>query len=161
MQPRIETISSKKLIGMCIQMTLNNNQTPELWKNFMLRRKEISNNMDANLISMQIYDPDLNIRDFTLDTIVNKWASVEVTDMDHIPDGMKSYVLPGGLYAVFHFKGNISAAPEFFKNIFTRWIPEIGYDVDNSRPHFELLGEKYRNGDPASEEDVFIPIKKM
>jgi AraC family transcriptional regulator len=32
------------------------------------------------------------------------------------------------------------------------------YLLDN-RPHFETLGEKYKNEDPSSEEEVWIPIK--
>jgi hypothetical protein len=31
--------------------------------------------------------------------------------------------------------------------------------LDN-RPHFEILGEKYKNADPDSEEDVYIPVKQ-
>jgi hypothetical protein len=26
-------------------------------------------------------------------------------------------------------------------------------------PHFEVLGDKYKNNDPSSEEEVWIPIK--
>jgi AraC family transcriptional regulator len=28
-----------------------------------------------------------------------------------------------------------------------------------ARPHMELLGEKYRNNDPHSEEEIWIPIE--
>jgi len=31
--------------------------------------------------------------------------------------------------------------------------------LDN-RPHFEVLGEKYKNGDPESEEEIWIPVKE-
>ena len=32
------------------------------------------------------------------------------------------------------------------------------YSIDN-RPHFEIIGEKYKNNDPNSEEEIWIPIK--
>ena len=32
------------------------------------------------------------------------------------------------------------------------------YTLDD-RPHFEILGEKYKNQDPDSEEELWIPIK--
>ncbi|MEP1984886.1 MAG: GyrI-like domain-containing protein, partial [Maribacter dokdonensis] len=38
------------------------------------------------------------------------------------------------------------------------WIPNSEYQLDG-RPHFEVLGAKYKNNDPNSEEEVWIPIK--
>ncbi|MGK2861531.1 MAG: GyrI-like domain-containing protein [Chitinophagaceae bacterium] len=46
-----------------------------------------------------------------------------------------------------------------FSYIFNTWLPPSGYDLDN-RPHFEILGEKYKNDDPLSEEEIWIPIKQ-
>jgi AraC family transcriptional regulator len=71
---------------------------------------------------------------------------------------MESFLLTGGLYAVFIHKGSASAGPKTFQYIFGTWIPNSIYDVDN-RPHFEILGNKYKNEDPDSEEEVWIPIK--
>jgi AraC family transcriptional regulator len=31
--------------------------------------------------------------------------------------------------------------------------------LDN-RPHFEILGEKYKQGSPDSEEEIWIPVKE-
>jgi AraC family transcriptional regulator len=28
----------------------------------------------------------------------------------------------------------------------------------DDRPHFEVLGEKYKNNDPTSEKEIWIPI---
>ncbi len=33
-----------------------------------------------------------------------------------------------------------------------------GYEMD-TRPHFEILGAQYKNNDPDSEEDIYVPIK--
>ena len=53
MNPIIETLAEKKLIGKRIQMSLANNKTRELWQSFMPRRKEIQNNIGTDLYSMQ------------------------------------------------------------------------------------------------------------
>jgi AraC family transcriptional regulator len=37
-------------------------------------------------------------------------------------------------------------------------LPNSNYHLDD-RPHFEILGEKYKNADPGSEEEIWIPIK--
>jgi AraC family transcriptional regulator len=55
MTPRIETLSEKKLIGKRLSMSLVNNRTGELWQSFMPKRREISNNITNDLISMQVY----------------------------------------------------------------------------------------------------------
>jgi AraC family transcriptional regulator len=38
-------------------MSLSDNKTGDLWKSFMTRRKEITNNSTNDLISMQIFKP--------------------------------------------------------------------------------------------------------
>ena len=70
---------------------------------------------------------------------------------------MECFELPGGQYAVFFYKGS-STDNSIFKMIFDEWLPASGYEID-SRPHFEILGNKYVNEDPESEEEIWIPIK--
>jgi AraC family transcriptional regulator len=137
-------------------MSLAENKTGELWKNFMLRRKEITNNIGTNLYSVQVYDP-LHFQVFNPNKTFEKWAMVEVTDFESVPHGMESFKLPGGLYAVFLHQGP-SEGPTTFQYIFGTWLPNSDYLLDN-RPHFEILGEKYKNDDPSSEEEFWIPVK--
>jgi len=157
MQPRIETLSEKKLIGIRMIMSFSNNKTGELWRSFMPRRKEIQNNIGTELFSMQVYD-DLYFNNFNPDKAFEKWATIEVTDFSVVPGKMETFILPGGLYAVFIHKGAASIEPETFEYIFRTWLPNSEYALDN-RPHFEILGEKYKNEDPFSEEEIWIPIK--
>jgi len=71
---------------------------------------------------------------------------------------MEFYIVPSGLYAVFIHTGAASTAPKTFEYIFETWLPNSEYLLDN-RPHFEILGGKYKNEDPSSEEEIWIPIK--
>jgi AraC family transcriptional regulator len=155
---RIVTLSAKKLVGMHLKMNLANNKTFELWSGFMPKRKEIKNCISNDLISMQVYDSAYNFEKFDINAFFVKWAAVEVTNFENIPNGMESFVLEGGLYAVFDYKGNASNAVQTFQYIFQTWLPNSNYKLDN-RPHFELLGAKYKNNDPNSEEEIWIPIK--
>lgn len=157
MEQRIETLKEKKLIGKCMQMSLSNNKTGELWRSFMPRRKEVTNAIGTALYSMQVYDPSY-FENFNPAAAFEKWAAVEVTDFHTVPDGMAAITLPGGLYAVFLHKGPASKGRESFQYIFGTWLPGSGYQLDN-RPHFELLGEKYKNEGPESEEEMWIPVK--
>lgn len=155
MNPRIEVLPERKLIGKRIKMSLANNKTAELWRSFMPRRKEIKNNRSNELISMQVYDQSLDLGNFN--QVFEKWAAVEVSDFDSIPNEMEPFVLSGGLYAIFLYKGS-STDSRIFQYIFGTWLPNSGYTLDN-RPHYEILGEKYKNADPNSEEEICIPIK--
>ena len=107
------------------------------------------------MISMQVYHESMKLGN--LDQPFDKWAVVEVSNFDHIPDGMYSFVLEGGQYAVFDYKG-LNTDPSIFIYIFSQWLPTSGYQLDN-RPHFEVLGTKYKNGDPDSEEEIWIPVR--
>ena len=155
MQPEIKTLTEKKLMGKRMKMSLASNRTGELWRSFMPRRREIGNNLTSEMFSMQVYDRPVDFGN--LDQEFEKWAAIEVADFTMIPAGMETFVLPGGLYAVFAYKGS-SADTQIFRHIFGVWLPSSNYVLD-SRPHFERLGEKYKNADPNSEEEIWIPVK--
>ena len=83
---------------------------------------------------------------------------IEVTDFDNVPPSLETFVIPSGQYAVFIHKGDTK---EFYKTsqyIYGTWLPNSNFVLDD-RPHFEILGEKTKNDDPNSEEEVWIPIK--
>jgi AraC family transcriptional regulator len=156
-EARIELLAEKKLVGIRMKMTFSDNKTGELWRTFMPRRKEVMNKTGTELYSMQLY-PDRFFDNFNLYGEFEKWAAIEVKDFDTIPDGMEAFTMPGGTYAVFLYKGTASAADGIFQDIFRSWLPGSAYTLDN-RPHFEILGEKYKNESPDSEEELWIPVK--
>lgn len=158
MAPRIETLPEKKLLGKRLRMSLANNRTGELWRSLMPRRNEILHPVTSDLYSLQVYEKPFAYTDFTPATEFEKWALVEVTDFEFIPEEMEPFTLPGGLYAVFHYKGTPSEFAGTFHFIFGTWLPQSDYVLDH-RPHFELLGEKYKNNNPDSEEEIWIPIR--
>ena len=158
MKPRIETLAEKKLVGNRTKMSFSDNRTFELWRSFMPRRKEIRNSLGTDLYSVEVYPP-IFFEKFSADTEFEKWAAVEVTEFDATPDQMERLTVPDGLYAVFVHKGPASTAPETYEYIFKSWLPSSGFTLDN-RPHFALMGEKYKQNDQDSEEELWIPIKQ-
>ena len=153
MQPIITTLTEKKLVGKHLTMSLANNLTGQLWGSFMPRRREVQNAVGPDLYSLQVY-PTGYFERFSPQNEFVKWAAVEVADFENIPEGMEGFTLPGGLYAVFQQKGMDTA---IFQYIYAEWLPQSGYSLDE-RPHFELLGEKYKQGSPDSEEEIWVPI---
>lgn len=157
-QPRIHTFEAKKLVGKRLQMSLAGDRTPELWRSFMPHRSKIKNVNDSNLYCLQVYDPNLNMSEFDHNTMYEKWSCVSVDDYEQIPEDMEILDLPMGLYAIFDYKGRASDFGPFSQYIFTKWLPNSEYVLDQ-RPHFDILGAKYKNNEVDSEEEICIPIR--
>jgi AraC family transcriptional regulator len=157
MQHRIEQLTEKKLIGKKMTMSFASNTTAELWKSFMPRRKEIPHGVGQDLYSIQIY-PKHFFEHVDPNASFDKWAAIEVSDLSAVPQDMEAITLPAGSYAVFSYKGP-AGSPEPFQYILQTWLPASEYELD-TRPHFEFLGEKYKNNDPDSEEEIWIPLRR-
>ncbi len=156
LQPTIVQLPPKTLIGTSLSMSVQNNRTGELWKSFMPRRGQIINQIGTELYSLQVY-PANYFQAFNPEAVFEKWALVEVRTQEAIPEGMQAFNLDEGLYACFHYQGP-STDKRIFQYIFGEWIPQSEYVIDD-RPHFELLGPKYSNTSPNSEEDIYVPIR--
>lgn len=158
MQPRIESLTEKKLVGLSTIMSFSDNKTGTLWSRFMPRRKEISTSVNNFLYSVEIY-PLQFFENFDLHRNFEKWAAVEVADFSMVPSDMKPLIIPEGVYAVFIHKGLAGEGFKTYSYIFQTWLPTSGFELDQ-RPHFALMGEKYRNDSADSEEEIWIPVKR-
>ena len=159
-QPTIQTLPQKKLIGKSARMSLVQNTTPILWKSFMQNRKSVKNAVGTDLYSIQGYDDTSYFRNFNPQTEFTKYAMTEVSNFDSIPEDMETLIIDSGLYAVFIYKGLPQDFAKMANYIFGQWLPNSEYTLDN-RPHFEVLGSSYIPNSKDSEEEVWIPIKKL
>ena len=157
MKPDIKILQPKKLLGKCMRMNFVENNTALIWKSFMPIRNQITNKLGNDLFSVTVYDALPDFENFNPQTFFTKWAAVEVANFNNVPDDMQTLTLTSGMYAVFNYKG-LSTDTQIFEYIIATWLPNSEYELDN-RPHFEILGEQYKNNDPNSEEEIFIPIK--
>jgi AraC family transcriptional regulator len=89
MQPEIKTFTEKNLVGQRLRMSLAGNRTPELWQQFMQRRKEIKNAAGPDLYSVEVYNP-MYFERFDPKNEFEKWAAIEVTDFDALPAGLET-----------------------------------------------------------------------
>ena len=154
---RTEIASEKKLLGKRVSMSFVNNKTFLLWNSFMPRLKEIQNKKGGELFSLEVYE-SFSATDFNPEKEFDKWACVEVTNYDVVPAEMETLTVPQGLYAVFLHKGPASEGEKTYRYIFQTWLPESEFIVD-SRPHFAVMGEKYKNNSTDNEEEIWIPVK--
>jgi AraC family transcriptional regulator len=95
MQPRIETIGEKKFAGIRLKMSFAENRTRELWQTFVPHRWEIVSVVGTELYSLEIYPPGF-FEAFDPNTEFEKWAAVEVSNFDSLPDGLETLTVPAG-----------------------------------------------------------------
>lgn len=142
---------------MHLQLSHSEHRVEELWRGFMLRRGEIHGAIGHDLFSVNVYPPDF-FADYDATRTFTKWAAVEADSVYEVLAGMDRLTLPGGPYAVFHYRGP-STDRSIFAYIYGTWLPQNGY-LPDARPHFEVLGANYRNDSPDSEEDIWVPVMK-
>ncbi len=157
LNPRFEMSGELKLVGRHRRMSFSRNTTPQLWQDFMPLRHEIACATGSDLYSVEIYNDTCFFSHFSPDREFEKWAAIRVTGFQDIPDGMDPLTIPDGLYAVFVYHGKASEAAGTYQAIFASWLPSSSYVLDD-RPHFALMGDKYKNEDPDSEEELWIPV---
>jgi AraC family transcriptional regulator len=139
-------------------MSVANNKTAELWSSFMPKRNEILHTLDSNFYSVELYDSLDFFKAFNPSTEFEKWAAIQVSRLEETPNGLETLEIPGGKYAVFHYIGRPSEAQTTYQYIYGSWLPNSDYELDR-RPHFALMGEKYKGEDSNSEEELWIPIQ--
>jgi AraC family transcriptional regulator len=153
--PKIQNFPTTQFIGKSLDFCYANYQAFALWSSFMPHRKEILNTIGTDLYNIQVNPKGF---DFSPNSLFTKWAAVPVSSLVFVPEGMEVLEIQEGLYAVFPYVGDTSTVASFFRTIYTQWLPNSDYELDD-RPQFEILGEKYKNGDPNSEEEIWIPIR--
>lgn len=156
MEPRLVTLPGNKLVGVRDRMSLAEDRTRGLWQRFMPCLNEVGNRIGRGYISMQLYDrpPD---QGFGPETPFEKWAAVEVADLEAVPVGMEGYAVPAGDYAVFLHVGPASTFARTVHHVFRVWLPASSHVLDH-RPHLTLMQEHYRPDDPQGEEEIWVPV---
>ena len=122
MEPHLVTLAEKNLVGYRLVMSLSKNKTHELWGKFMPKRLEIKNTIGDDLYSVNVFESTY-FNNFNPNVEFEKWAAIEVNVFDNVPDEMETFVLSGGLYAVFNYKGS-SNDSQIFNFIYNEWLPK-------------------------------------
>lgn len=156
MAPQIVQVSEMYVVGISVNMQRHEtHKIMTLWQQFSPRKHEINNLVNSMAIAMQTFTLS---KDGEPNSNFNMWACVEVSNLSDIPKGMEGFIIPKGDYVKVLHKG--MNAGETYQRIMTEWLPNSGYVIDD-RPHFQVMGEKYKNGSPDSEEDFYVPVKPI
>lgn len=157
LRPQIETIETKYLVGLSCEMSLIENKTDVLFSSFMPIRKQVAKEINAPIYEVLLYN-NAYFSNFNPKNTFTKWATIAVSHCYNKPESFIPLEIPGGLYAVFTFNGLIELFYFYMEQIFTVWLPDSIYNLDQ-RPHFNIINEAFKKGDTHTEEVIYIPIQ--
>ena len=132
MEPEIVKRPEVKIVGIARQYQEEDLDIETLWSAFRPNVNQIRNREGCDAFGIyEEYHESKNSVGFSY------ICSVQVSDFDHVPEGMISRTIPEHLYAVFRHKGSMSFLPETLKYIWGSWLPKSNYEYVE-KPDFEL-----------------------
>jgi len=154
MEPKIVELKEMSFIGLEYYGENKNKEISEMWGRFM----QVSNTVPNSIVNGKWYwvcfseEGDVHP--------IRYIAGLEVTSLATIPQGMKGKAISPGKYIVFTHKGLLDNLKETYDNIYGKWIPEA-----NLKPvegleglDFELYDNRFMDGSPDSEFDIYVKI---
>ena len=131
---------------------------PKLWDAFFERRSEISENepgasyglcedLEAHGIARQHPDEALYL------------ASARVDQEAAVPEGMKRWTSPGGLFARFEHHGPTDKIGETMAYIYGQWFPSSEF-VGAEGPDFVRIDQRFKPGSDGSLMEILVPVAK-
>lgn len=154
-EPRIEILSPRMLVGMRMDMSMVRDRTSDLWRSFGPRIRTVTGRVTDGTVALRRYRAATDV--FDPEAVFERWAGVEVSGHEAVPEGLETCRIAGGLYAVVNHRGPASDLSTF-RSFFQEWLPASAFDLDQ-RPHFELLPASYEPWSPDATEECFIPVR--
>lgn len=157
--PRIVDVQVLKFIGIKTKTSIANSTIVELWREFLPRIKEIKTKKNNMFYEITPFDKAFKDNSFTVSSVFEKMAAVEVTSFDVIPQGMDFQSLDPGKYLVFNHIGSIHNIQLTYDFIYGTWLPNSDYQID-FRDSFEAYNDSFEGPDDnKSETEIWIPVK--
>lgn len=147
------------LVGMSTTTSLAEQGIPALWRKFRPQLGKIVAKT-GGFFNVSIYPEEMTMSNFTPATRYVAWVAVATSKDLKTPEGMATLLIDGSSYAKVTYQGLAQHFGPFAAKLYGEIIPNAGYTIDNSRPHFEYLPESYRPDDPKAREDVYVPVIK-
>lgn len=150
MDPRLTEIATKDEITV-VGMRHMKGQIMQLWQEFLPRSVEIKNSLDKG-----VFYGFQGMVDGSDSVYI---ACTEVSTFDDVPEGMVSWTIPAGKYAVFTCKGIPESLDDTFdEKLYTNWLPSAELEP-SANYYVEIYDQRFRPGSEDSEVDLWVPVK--
>jgi AraC family transcriptional regulator len=85
-------------------------------------------------------------------------ASMEVTSLGNVPEGMVVRANPERRYADFAHVGPLEKLRDTYNTIYQTWLPQSGYQVDGNFD-MEAYTDEFKDFSPDSVFYIYVPIR--
>lgn len=149
MEADITTRPATTIVGLKIRTAPMSPDIPALWPRFVARIPEIAHPATPRVTYgvMTPVGPDMAGLDYM--------AGVAVSEAAALPEGLSSWLLPAGTYAVFRCPLDRLGAG--YGEIFGTWLPASDW-VQAAGPLFERYDEDFCPDRPASLVEIGVPV---
>lgn len=163
LQPKFENFTERKVAGIgakfiSVMSPDHDNQVviPKLWDEFFHCKEEIKDKQGQRAIGLiaAITPPEVKSHPYELFYM----AGVEVLDLNNIPPGMTSKIVPAGNYAIFTHRGPIVKIGETMQYIYQTWLPQSGKKLRKAA-ELEFYDKRFNPTSDTSEMEICIPIE--
>ena len=150
MEPKIESRSAFRVVGLKYHGKNEQNEIPQLWGEFAARVVEVQNRVDAHA-TYGIVGKHEDTGEF------DYVAGLNVSPAADVPEGMVSWDVPAQTYAVFSC--TLPTIGRTLDHIFKTWLPASDYQHADG-PALELYDDEFDPNNPASLMYIYIPIEE-
>ncbi len=154
MEPKIVELGAFTVVGLRYFGENKNQEVAQLWGEFNGKYNMVNHRKaDSPFIGLCIMEP------CTSDKFEFEYVSGLM--VDSTADMNPSFVsrdVPASKYAVFTHKGPLTTLMGTYQYIFGDWASKTEYKVDEHL-NFEWYDDRFKDNDPTSEFDIYVPIK--
>lgn len=142
MEPRIVTMDVFKAVGMFYRGKNERDEIKEMWQRFIPRISEIKHRSSAmgEVFFGLCRDPEPE--QLAESGEFEYIASLPVTTLEDIPEGMVGWEVPAQTYAVVEAACTDRLIRQAYDFIIKQWLPSSAYEAANG-PDFELYPEEF------------------
>jgi AraC family transcriptional regulator len=164
MEPEIVELTDMTVVGMQSLFSTNYNMMTKLWERFSPRMQEIKHVSNPN-VALGVSFGMIEVKPEAESSTTKEYqffhlVGMLVTTSGDIPEGMTYKQIPAHRYAKFTHKGPIeSTLDATYDYIFNTWLPQSGYQYDDSGCDIEWYDERFSMDSEDSEFDIYVPIK--
>lgn len=158
MQAKIVSLPKMYVVGMQCTTSVNNDKIEQLWKDFCPVMDTINNRKGSHYLGMGSSTEPGWKDNWSNDYEFNYMACVEVDENTIPPKNMVLKEISACRYAVFTHKGDVRNLGNTIEYIYGEWLRNCNHELIEHED-FVWYDERFKDNDPNSEVDVYIPIK--
>lgn len=155
MEPTIKKREQFQVVGLEYYGENKHNEIGEMWGQFNQIASTIPNKMFPMEAAFGICYMLPNDKEGSFHYI----ASLAVTSLDNIPNGMIGKTIPAGRYAVFTHYGKLDTLGDTYQKIYKEWLPASGLKIKGDLD-FEYYDDRFIQGSDQSEFDIYVALQE-